>query len=281
MTPFHKLNRINVAAAVAFVLTAIPALAQVPDGPQSSPPPPAHHVDPVEVQKLPQTPDPLNVPAGTRFAVVLENGISTRGAKPGDSLYFRTSFPITQNNRVVIPIGCYLRGELVEAKRPGRIKGRRKFRMKLNTMIFPNGYTVDLNAARAAPTPAAAKPWIPKAKSPAAAEGQRRWHRRDHNRNRRWHRSDRRWREGRRHRSRYRWPRRARRNSAYARPRSRTPARLHARHRSRTRSNSRRQSNPLQQRRGILAHHSAASAQQLSACRCEKMTSAECARIAT
>jgi len=46
----------------------------------------------------------LTVPAGTRVAVVLENGISTRSAKAGDSLYFRTSFPITQNNRVVIPV---------------------------------------------------------------------------------------------------------------------------------------------------------------------------------
>jgi type IV secretion system protein VirB10 len=89
----------------------------------------------------------ITVPAGTRVAVVLENGISTRSAKPGDSLYFRTSFPITQSNRIVVPVGAYLRGELLASKRPGRIKGRGEFRMKLNTLIFPNGYTVDLNAA--------------------------------------------------------------------------------------------------------------------------------------
>lgn len=148
MKPSHKLTRTLTIAAVATLgLIGLPALAQVPDGPQTSPPPPASRPAAPELHRLPQTPDPINVPAGTRFAVVLENGISTRGAKPGDSLYFRTSFPITQNNRVVIPIGCYLRGELVEAKRPGRVKGRGEFRMKLNTMIFPNGYTVDLNAA--------------------------------------------------------------------------------------------------------------------------------------
>jgi type IV secretion system protein VirB10 len=44
-------------------------------------------------------------------------------------------------------VGSYLRGELVESKRPGRIKGRGEFRMRLNTLILPNGYTVDLNAA--------------------------------------------------------------------------------------------------------------------------------------
>ena len=67
-------------------------------------------------------------------------------AKAGDSVYFHTSFPITQNNHIVIPVGSYLRGELIESKRPGKVKGRGEFRMRLDTLIFPNGYTVDLNA---------------------------------------------------------------------------------------------------------------------------------------
>jgi len=87
------------------------------------------------------------VPAGTRIGVVLQNGITTRSAKPGDSVYLQTSFPVTIGNRIVIPVGSYLRGELVEAKRPGRVKGRGEFRMRLNTLILPTGYTVDLNAA--------------------------------------------------------------------------------------------------------------------------------------
>jgi type IV secretion system protein VirB10 len=44
-------------------------------------------------------------------------------------------------------VGSYLRGELLESKRPGRIKGKGEFRLRLNTLIFPNGYTVNLNAA--------------------------------------------------------------------------------------------------------------------------------------
>jgi type IV secretion system protein VirB10 len=78
--------------------------------------------------------------------VTLENGISTGSAKPGDSVYFRTSFPITQNNKVVVPVGSYLRGEIVESKRAGRVKGKGELRIRLNTLILPNGYTVDLNA---------------------------------------------------------------------------------------------------------------------------------------
>jgi hypothetical protein len=119
--------------------------AQQPDGPQTSAPPPVA-APPVAAPAGHGSPEKIWIPAGTRVAVVLENGISTRGAKAGDSVYFHTSFPITQNNRIVIPVGSYLRGELIESKRPGRVKGRGEFRMRLDTLIFPNGYTVDLNA---------------------------------------------------------------------------------------------------------------------------------------
>jgi hypothetical protein len=135
------------ATLLVFSASSSIALAQEPPGPQTSAPAPvAPVVQPVAPRSAGSS-ERISVPAGTRFAVVLENGISTRSAKPGDSLYFRTSFPITENNRVVVPVGSYLRGELLESKRPGRIKGRGEFRMRLNTLIFPNGYTVDLNAA--------------------------------------------------------------------------------------------------------------------------------------
>jgi type IV secretion system protein VirB10 len=120
--------------------------AQQPDGPQTDAPVAVAPAIRAAVERRTSSGGSITVPAGTRVAVVLENGISTRSAKAGDSLYFRTSFPITQNNRIVVPVGSYLRGELVESKRPGRIKGRGEFRMRLNTLIFPNGYTVDLNA---------------------------------------------------------------------------------------------------------------------------------------
>jgi hypothetical protein len=134
---------VAVGAAFAALAVASARAAQQPDGPQmdaptavAPAPTPAH----APGRKL-------VVPPGTRLAVVLENGISTRSAKAGDSLYFHTAFPVTQNNQVVIPVGSYLRGSLLESKRPGRIKGRGEFRMRLESLILPNGYTVDLLAA--------------------------------------------------------------------------------------------------------------------------------------
>jgi len=113
-----------------------PAGPQVDAPPAVAPPPPAAHVSGKKVA----------VPAGTRLAVVLENGISTHSAKVGDSLYFHTAFPVTENNQVVIPVGSYLRGTLLESKRPGRVKGRGELRLRLESLILPNGYTVDLMA---------------------------------------------------------------------------------------------------------------------------------------
>jgi hypothetical protein len=142
--PFTARTITRALVATTTVLAfAIAAPAQQQDGPQTDAPPPvaAPSASPhLAGQKL-------TVPSGTRLAVVLENGISTRSAKAGDLLYFHTAFPITQNNRIVIPVGSYLRGSLLESKRPGRVKGKGEFRLRLESLILPNGYTVDLLAA--------------------------------------------------------------------------------------------------------------------------------------
>jgi hypothetical protein len=78
---------------------------------------------------------------------LLRNGINTRTAKAGDSVYFETAYPIAANNRIVIPMGTFVRGEILEAKRLGRIHGRGQLRMVLEQMTYPNGYTIELRAS--------------------------------------------------------------------------------------------------------------------------------------
>jgi hypothetical protein len=90
--------------------------------------------------------DQLTVPAGTRLPLVLRNGINSRTAKLGDSIYFETIYPVAVNNRIAIPVGSFLRGQLLESKRPGFVRGRAEIRMVLDQMTFPNGYTVLLAA---------------------------------------------------------------------------------------------------------------------------------------
>ncbi len=144
MKPTFQVHLVLKSALASLLLAAV-AFAQAPEGPQSAAPPPA-------TTPAPAAPRPASsgqtiiVPTGTRVGVILENGISTATAKPGDSIYFRTSFPITIDNKVIIPVGSYMRGEVLESKRPGRVKGKGELRIRLDTLIFPNGYTVDMNA---------------------------------------------------------------------------------------------------------------------------------------
>jgi len=86
------------------------------------------------------------VPTGTRLPLLLRNGINTRTAKAGDSVYFETAYPIAVSNKIAIPMGTFVRGQILEAKRPGRIKGRGEFRIALQQMTYPNGYTIELRA---------------------------------------------------------------------------------------------------------------------------------------
>jgi hypothetical protein len=87
------------------------------------------------------------VPSGTQIPLVLKQAISTRNAKPGDPVYAETNFPITMNDKVVIPAGTYVQGRIVEVKRAGRVKGKAQLLMHFTTLVFPSGYTALLPGA--------------------------------------------------------------------------------------------------------------------------------------
>jgi type IV secretion system protein VirB10 len=90
--------------------------------------------------------DFIVVPAGTKLPLVLHNAISTRNAHSGDPVYLETIFPIVQDDKILVPAGSYVQGEVTEAHRPGRVKGTGEMRIRLTTMILPNGYTVRFDA---------------------------------------------------------------------------------------------------------------------------------------
>ncbi len=87
------------------------------------------------------------VPTGSHIPLVLHNAISTRSARPGDPIYLETLFPVMVDDRVAIPAGSYVSGEVTQSKRAGRVKGRAEIAVKLTELILPNGYMVNLNAA--------------------------------------------------------------------------------------------------------------------------------------
>lgn len=88
----------------------------------------------------------LQVPTGTVLPLVLHNAISTRSAKAGDPVFLETIFPILIGGKITIPAGSYVSGEVTEAKRAGRVKGRAEIRIKLDNLILPNGYQASFDA---------------------------------------------------------------------------------------------------------------------------------------
>ena len=87
------------------------------------------------------------LPAGTHIPLVLHNAISTRSTKPGDPVYFETTYPVVIDGKIIVPAGSWVNGVVTEAKRAGRVKGRAEIMMRLTTLILPNAYVISLVAS--------------------------------------------------------------------------------------------------------------------------------------
>ncbi|HLH32414.1 MAG TPA: hypothetical protein VKY31_14510 [Terriglobia bacterium] len=95
-------------------------------------------VDPGRIQP------PVVVPAGTVIPITLTSQVSTQHSHDGDGVYGKTTFPITVNNKVVIPAGAYVRGKISEIRRPGRVKGKAELTLNFQTLVLPSGVTIPI-----------------------------------------------------------------------------------------------------------------------------------------
>jgi hypothetical protein len=120
---------------------ARPEVTSAPEGSTDAAKPPASAKDPSKTAAT------IELPSGTHIPLVLHNAISTRSAQPGDPVYFETSFPVMLNGKIIVPAGSWVSGEVTEAKRPGRVKGRAELMLRLTTLILPNAYVVNLTAS--------------------------------------------------------------------------------------------------------------------------------------
>jgi hypothetical protein len=159
------MTALQLVATGAFVLIVLVPSASAQDpGPL---PPPAHPAAAQQQAKAPEADKvaataPANgeaksgpvapeakvaLPAGTHIPLVLHNAISTRSTKPGDPVYFETTYPVVIDGKIIVPAGSWVNGVVTEAKRAGRIKGRAEIMMRLTTLILPNAYVISLVAS--------------------------------------------------------------------------------------------------------------------------------------
>jgi type IV secretion system protein VirB10 len=87
------------------------------------------------------------LPVGTKIPIQLRQPVSTKGAQRGDAIYAQTAFPIVIDGDLVVPAGTWVQGVVDSVKRAGRIKGTAELQFHLTTLIYANGYTVNMAAA--------------------------------------------------------------------------------------------------------------------------------------
>jgi hypothetical protein len=84
------------------------------------------------------------VPAGTRIQLGLTSPLWNKDSGVGSSVYAQTVFPVVVNNKIAIPTGTYVEGEIDALTRPRVFSPHAQFQIDFTKIIFSTAYTVEL-----------------------------------------------------------------------------------------------------------------------------------------
>ncbi len=102
-------------------------------------PAPAVAPPPVEAAK----PEPIVVPAGTALLVTVDQSLSSKTSKAGQTFLATLAQPITVGGKTAIPKGSSVTGSVLTAKEKGKIKGEGQLSITLNSItIRGQNYTI-------------------------------------------------------------------------------------------------------------------------------------------
>ena len=90
------------------------------------------------------------IPQGAHALLRLVNSISTRTAREGDYIYFRTAAPIAAGGTIVVPAESYVQGVVTRSVRSGRVKGRAELAIRIETLTLASGKVIKLTPRLAA-----------------------------------------------------------------------------------------------------------------------------------
>ena len=86
------------------------------------------------------------VAAGTVIPLELKSTVNSRTAYEGQAVYCETIFPVGAGDRLLIPAGSYVRGEVTRVARPGKVSGKAQLGLHFQSIILPSGVTRSLAA---------------------------------------------------------------------------------------------------------------------------------------
>src|ERR1700678_3070804 len=82
------------------------------------------------------------IPKDTHVLLKMVNSISTRTAQKGAQVYMQTASPISDGSRIIVPVGSYVQGTVLLAKRSGKVAGRAQLAIRLDVLTLPGGRTL-------------------------------------------------------------------------------------------------------------------------------------------
>lgn len=88
----------------------------------------------------------ISLPAGTRVSLQLNNVLSTKTNKDGDSFTAVVVRPVYSGSRVVIPKGSVVEGSVSRVLRPGRFKGKAILELMFKSINLPGQKQVSIAA---------------------------------------------------------------------------------------------------------------------------------------
>src|SRR2546427_2060584 len=92
---------------------------------------------------LRDTSDPVMLPERTAIRVTLDQALATNQSRPGDHFDATVSDPVVVDGKIVIPQGAHVEGLVVDARQSGRLMGRARLQLALQT-VDVNGQNYDV-----------------------------------------------------------------------------------------------------------------------------------------
>lgn len=140
-TPVGSAQAAKTQAAQTQAALPVPAVTPQPDPPPPPAPPAAAATDPAP------TPGVL-IPRGTLLRVRVDAAISTRRNHPGDRFTATLTDPVVVGGKSVLPSGTRLAGRVLVSSHSGRMKGRARLVLALDSFERDgHRYRIDTTAA--------------------------------------------------------------------------------------------------------------------------------------
>ncbi|HEY6972206.1 MAG TPA: hypothetical protein VJA94_23545 [Candidatus Angelobacter sp.] len=87
------------------------------------------------------------LPIGTPIRMKLETPLSTSSTSAGGSFSGRITQDVKLNDKVILPVGASLQGQVIRVSEPRRIKGKPMIQLLPESVTLPNGQKCAINAA--------------------------------------------------------------------------------------------------------------------------------------